>query len=222
MGWKEPRWIRIMSFLTLLISLPMCTCFDRSPHSVLSQAVYRKPELGNPTWSSQCSYFLVSLPPASTSHSIVSQGDSPSPQEHPPHSLYLVFSSGRMRWSGSSGDTGRPFLLEHQPPAPTTVGSSIRRLSRGWREARGQGWRWMSASSVLTITATISQCLWDVNGQSGVCWKEHVLGVRGCAFWLVVGFHFTYSLLMCEMYTSRSSHLIMRMERWGQAKVFCR
>ena len=176
MGWKELRWIRIMSFLTLLISLPVCTCFDRRPHSILSQAVHRKPELGNPTWSSRCSYFLVvSLPPASMSHSIVSRGDSPSLQEHPPHSLDLVFSSGRMLWSGSSGDMGRPFLPEHQPPAPTAVGLSIQRLSSGWWEARGHGWRWMSASSVLTITATISQCLWDVNGRSGACWKEHVL-----------------------------------------------
>lgn len=164
-----------MSFLTLLILLPVYTCFDRSSHSVLSQAVHRKPELGNPTWSSWCSYFLVvSLPPASMSHSVVSRGDNPSPQEHPPHSLSCL-----QLWQdalvGISGDMGRPFLPECQPSAPTAVGSSIQRLSSERWEARGHGWRWMSASSVLTITATISQCLWDVNGRSGACWKEHVL-----------------------------------------------
>lgn len=118
-GWKELRWIRIISFLTLLIALPVCTCFDRSPHAVLSQVVQSKPKLGNPMWSSRCSYFLVvSFPPASTSPSIVSRGGSPSLQEHPPHSLYL--------FSALAGCSGRdqvgireglafPSISHHRP-----------------------------------------------------------------------------------------------------------
>lgn len=83
----------------------------------------------------------------------------------------------------SSEDTGR-----------RPVELPVQTLSCGQWEARGHGQRSNSASSVLSTRATILQGPWNLNRQSGACWKEHdIRSKRMCVLahhWP----HLTYSV----------------------------
>lgn len=146
----------------------------------------------------------------------------PSPESNcnlVPHLTFSIrfFSPGRMPQLESSEDTRR-----------RPVELPVQTLSCGQWEARGHGQRSNSTSSVLSTRATILQGPWDLNRQSGACWKEHdIRNKRMC----VLGHHWpslnllNSSCVKCTRevhYEVPHRYLITRLERQERVEVFHR